>query len=74
MDFVIFNGQITRQEFIEERGDQWQRYQDAGITEQFEVKKNSSALYDFVLKGFGFLALFTGLTLAFLMLIAFISN
>ncbi|PNU19741.1 cytochrome C [Geothermobacter hydrogeniphilus] len=72
MDFVIFNGQISRQEFIEERSAQWRRYREAGVIEQFEIKKPSGVVYDFILKGFGFLALFTGLALAFLMLIAFI--
>jgi cytochrome b subunit of formate dehydrogenase len=74
MDFVIFNGQITKEEFIEERGDQWKRYEEAGVTEQFKVPKPSGILYDFVLKGFGFLALFTGLTLACLMFYAFVGR
>ncbi len=30
MDFVIFNGQIGKEEMIEERGDQWKRYEEAG--------------------------------------------
>ena len=30
MDFVIFNGQMSKEEFIEERGDQWKRYEEAG--------------------------------------------
>jgi cytochrome b subunit of formate dehydrogenase len=74
MDFVIFNGQMTKEEFIEERGDQWQRYEEAGLTEQFRTPKPSGVLYDFVFKGFGFLALFTGLALACLMLYAFVSG
>lgn len=72
MDFVIFNGQISRQEFVEERSAQWRRYQETGVIEHFEIKKPSGILYDFILKGFGFLALFIGLALAVLMLIAFI--
>ncbi|MFO7983333.1 MAG: cytochrome c3 family protein [Desulfuromonadales bacterium] len=74
MDFVIFNGRITQEEFIEERGDQWERYQEMGIAENFHEEKTSGVLYDFLLKGFGFLALFTGLGLAFLMLVAFIKG
>ncbi|PLX96590.1 MAG: cytochrome C [Desulfuromonas sp.] len=74
MDFVIFNGQMSKEEFIEERGDQWKRYEEAGITEDFAVDKPSGVLYDFFFKGFGFLAFFTGVTLAFLMLYAFISG
>ena len=72
MDFVIFNGQLTKEEFIEERGDQWRRYQQAGISEKFAVKKPSGIAYDFFFKGFGFMAVLTGLLLAFLMIYAFI--
>ncbi len=74
MDFVIFNGQISKEEFIHERGDQWKRYEELGILEQFEAKKTSGVLYDFFFKGFGFLAFFTGVTLAFLMLYAFVKG
>jgi len=74
MDFVIFNGQISKEEFIEERGDQWKRYEDTGVTEDYHIEKVSGPLYDFIFKGFGFIALFTGLALAVLMLMAFISG
>ena len=70
MDFVIFNGQISKEEMIDERGDQWRRYEEEGITEQFACKKTSGALYDFVVKGFGFCALATGIGLLFLMIMA----
>ena len=40
MDFVIFNGQMSKEELIEERGDQWKRYEKLGITEQFECNQN----------------------------------
>ncbi len=74
MDFVIFNGQMSKEEFIEERGDQWKRYEKEGITESYAVDKPSGVLYEFLFKGFGFLAFFTGVTLAILMLYAFISG
>lgn len=74
MDFVIFNGQIDKEEMLEERGDQWKRYEQEGITEQFVCKKPSSIIYDFLVKGFGFIALFTGLGLLALMIFAFISG
>ena len=74
MDFVIFNGQISKEELIEERGDQWKRYEEEGITEKFRAKHSSGIMYDFIVKGFGFLALFTGLTLMFLMIYAFIAG
>jgi hypothetical protein len=74
MDFVIFNGQMTKEEFIEERGDQWARYEEQGITEQFKVDKISGVLYDFLFKGFGFTALFIGISLLLLMVYAFIGG
>ena len=74
MDFVIFNGQLNKHEFMEERGDQWKRYEKLGITEQFRAKKPSGAIYDFLLKGFGFLALFTGIVLTLLMIYAFMTG
>ena len=74
MDFVIFNGQMAKEEFIEERGDQWKRYEEEGITEQFAAKKTSGVVYDFLVKGFGFLALSTGIFLLLLMVYAFIAH
>ena len=71
MDFVIFNGQMSKHEFIEERGDQWARYEQEGITERFQAKKSSGIVYDFCLKAFGFSALFVGITLLLLMIYAF---
>ncbi len=72
MDFVIFNGELSKEEFLGERGEQWRRYQSLGITEQFRVGKTSGVFYDFFFKGFGFVALLTGLFLAFLILLAFL--
>lgn len=74
MDFVIFNGQMSKEEFIEERGDQWRRYEEEGITEKFAVKKPSGVFYDFVLKGFGLLAFFTGIGCLILMILALTSG
>ncbi|WP_027716328.1 cytochrome c3 family protein [Desulfuromonas sp. TF] len=74
MDFVIFNGQISKEEFIEERGDQWRRYEEEGITEKFVAPRVSGVLYDFVFKGFGFLAFFTGIACLIMMLFAFFSG
>ncbi|HLO27262.1 MAG TPA: cytochrome C, partial [Geobacteraceae bacterium] len=74
MDFVIFNGQMAKEEFLEERGDQWKRYEEAGITEQFAARKTSGVLYDFLVKGFGFVALFTGIFLLILMIYAFVAH
>ncbi|MBW6511378.1 MAG: cytochrome c3 family protein [Desulfuromonadaceae bacterium] len=71
MDFVIFNGELPKEEFVEERGDQWKRYEEQGILEQYAKEKPSGVVYDFVLKGFGFAALFTGIALLILMIYAF---
>jgi cytochrome b subunit of formate dehydrogenase len=74
MDFVIFNGQIGKEEMLEERGDQWKRYEEQGITEQFACKKNSGALYEFLFKGFGFSAVLIGIGLMFLMVLALLTG
>jgi cytochrome b subunit of formate dehydrogenase len=74
MDFVIFNGQMSKEEFVEERGAQWKRYEEQGITEKFAVTKPSGIMYDFFFKGFGFAAFFTGVSLVFFMLYAFLSK
>ncbi len=71
MDFVIFNGELPKEEFIEERGDQWKRYEEQGILEQYAKTRPSHVLYDFFVKGFGFTALFIGISLLFLMIYAF---
>ncbi len=73
MDFVIFNGQMNKEEFIEERGDQWKRYEEQGIIKNFEVEKPSGAVYDFVFKTFGLIAVITGLLLVVAMLWAFLA-
>jgi len=72
MDFVIFNGQLSKHEFIEERGDQWARYQQEGLLEQCQAQKTSGVVYDFLVKGFGFTALSVGVALLLLMIYAFI--
>ena len=74
MDFVIFNGQIGKEEMLEERGDQWKRYEDLGIIEKYACKRTSGVAYDFLVKGFGFCALFTGITLLLLMILAFVGG
>ncbi len=66
MDFVIFNGQVTEKEMVHERGEQWQRYIDEGVTEKFEVKKPTPLGWDIALRLFGMLAVFTGTVLAVL--------
>ncbi len=72
MDFVVFNGELPKEEFLEERGDQWKRYEEEGILENYEMEKTSGPLYDFILKGFGFTAVLIGVALTLLMIYAFI--
>ncbi|SHJ20987.1 Cytochrome b subunit of formate dehydrogenase [Malonomonas rubra DSM 5091] len=74
MDFVIFNGELPKEEFLEERGDQWKRYEEAGITETFVKEKPSGIAYDFFVKAFGFFAVFVGVSMLFLMVYAFITS
>ncbi|MFZ4741009.1 MAG: hypothetical protein ACOYLE_07575 [Bacteroidales bacterium] len=73
MDFVIFNGQITEEEMIHERSEQWERYQEQGITQDFEVKKPSPLWLDITLRLFGLFAVLIGLILALLIIYTFIS-
>ncbi len=74
MDFVIFNGELPKEEFMEERGDQWKRYEEAGILENYVKEKPSGIAYDFFIKGFGFTAVIIGISLLVLMLYAFIAG
>jgi cytochrome b subunit of formate dehydrogenase len=74
MDFVIFNGQISKHEMAEERGDQWTRYEEEGKTDLFKVSRPSGVAYDFLIKGFGFFALFTGIILLMLMIYSFLAG
>jgi cytochrome b subunit of formate dehydrogenase len=64
MDFVIFNGEISKEEMIEERKDQWDRYEKEGISDQFLVTEPSSILWDIVFRILGFTAVFIGIALA----------
>nr|WP_320049744.1 cytochrome c3 family protein [uncultured Desulfuromonas sp.] len=74
MDFVIFNGEMHKEEFIEERGDQWKRYEDLGITEQFFKEKPSSPLYGMILRIFGFTAVAIGVVLLVLMIVSIVGG
>jgi cytochrome b subunit of formate dehydrogenase len=74
MDFVIFNGELPKHEFIEERADQWKRYEEAGILDQYVKEKPSGVAYDFIVKGFALTALFIGVSLLLLMVYAFIAG
>ncbi|WP_282753835.1 cytochrome c3 family protein [Desulfuromonas thiophila] len=74
MDFVIFNGEMHKEEFVEERGDQWKRYEQLGITEQFVKDKSSSPLYNLILRTFGFVAVAIGVVLFVLILFSVLTG
>ncbi|MDY0189870.1 MAG: cytochrome c3 family protein [Desulfuromonas sp.] len=74
MDFVIFNGEMHKEEFIEERGDQWKRYEELGITEQFFKEKPSSPVYGLLLRAFGFTAVVIGVILFVLIVISVVGG
>lgn len=74
MDFVIFNGQLAKHEFVEERADQWRRYEQEKSTEKYLAKKSSGVVFDFVFKIFGFLSLLLGVLLLFLIFYSFFMN
>ena len=56
---------------IDERSEQWERYQKQGITEQFEVDKPNSIAWEITLRLFGLLAVLTGTVLALLIIYTF---
>jgi len=72
MDFAIFNGEISKQDFVSERSAQWSRYEKQGVTEKFRVHTSSGVIYDLVFKTFGYLCILAGLFIAFLLLYAFL--
>ena len=72
MDFVIFNGQVTEEEMVNERSEQWKRYLKQGITKDLEVDKPSKLGWEIAMRLFGLLAVLTGLILAILILYTFI--
>jgi len=74
MDFVVFNGEMEKEEFVEERGDQWRRYEEQGITEQFLKPKKSSPVYNIALRVFGFIAVAIGLTLFVMIVISMLNG
>ena len=73
MDFVIFNGQVTEEEMINERSEQWERLQEQGITEEFEVHKPTPLIWEIAMRVFGLFAVLTGIILALLILYTFMS-
>jgi hypothetical protein len=73
MDFVIFNGEISKEEMIEERQLQWERLERSGKTRLFEKERPSSMSLDISLRIVGFAAVITGFALAALIIYAYMS-
>ena len=73
MDFVIFNGQVTEEEMINERSEQWKRYQEQGISKDFEVHKPTPLIWEVAMRVFGLLAVLSGIILALLIFYTFVS-
>ena len=73
MDFVIFNGQVTEEEMIHERSEQWERYKQQSITKDFEVHKPTPLIWEVAMRVFGLFAVLTGIILALLIIYTFIS-
>ncbi|MBL0300246.1 MAG: cytochrome C [Cytophagaceae bacterium] len=71
MDFVIFNGQITEEEMVHERKEQWERYKKQGVTKEYEVNKPVSLWVEIALRLFGLVAVVTGTILAMLIIYTF---
>jgi cytochrome b subunit of formate dehydrogenase len=67
MDTVIFNGRVSHEEMLEERGDQYRRYVDEGRLEDFVDERPKRLLWEFSYRIFGLVAVALGLGLALLM-------
>jgi cytochrome b subunit of formate dehydrogenase len=64
MDTVIFNGRVSHEEMLEERGDQLKRYEAEGRLHEFEEAQPTSVAWEFASRLFGFFAVAVGLALA----------
>jgi cytochrome b subunit of formate dehydrogenase len=71
MDFVIFNGQVTEEEMIHERSEQWERIQQQGIAKDLEIHKPTPLIWEVAMRVFGLLAVLTGIILALLIIYTF---
>jgi ABC-type sugar transport system permease subunit len=74
MDFVIFNGEVTKYEMLEERGDQWKRLEKENRLQELEVKKPSSLMWDLFFRVFGFAAVVIGVSLVVGMIYAMLAH
>ena len=73
MDAVIFTGQVTEDEMLHERTEEWNRYNENGTINEYEVKKPNPLILEIALRLFGLTALLIGAVLALLILYTVIS-
>jgi cytochrome b subunit of formate dehydrogenase len=64
MDTVIFDGRMSEAEFVEERADQWKRYESEGRLASLEVDRHVPLAWAIAYRIFGTLAVIVGLSLA----------
>lgn len=74
MDTVIFDGHLTAEEMMSERGDQWRRYQAEGRLDSLVVDKPRSLGWGLVLRLFGLAAVAVGVSLTVGMLYALLTG
>ncbi|MCK6573388.1 cytochrome c3 family protein [Myxococcota bacterium] len=70
MDTVIFNGQISHEEMMEERADQWRRYEAEGRADALVMDAKQNIAWEFGYRIFGLVAVLIGLSLAVLMVVS----
>jgi len=74
MDVVIFNGRLTHEEMVAERGDQWQRYQDEGRVDELVIDGPTSIAWELGFRIFGMVAVAIGLSLAVAIVYALVAG
>jgi len=74
MDTVIFNGRVSEEEMMEERGDQLKRYEAEGAPADLLIETPRNVLWEFAFRIFGLVAVVIGLGLAVLMFTTLLSG
>jgi len=74
MDTVIFNGRISQEEMLEERADQYRRYEAEGRLDEFVEERPKRILWEFSSRIFGLVAVALGLGLALLMIFTLVGG
>ena len=74
MDTVIFNGRVSEEEMMEERGDQLKRYEAEGVPPGMFIETPRNVLWEFFFRIFGLVAVAIGLGLAAVMFTSLMSG